>query len=127
MRSENTQAISGHPGLRPDIIITAPGRSPVVVEAEYMPAATVEPEAKSRLGLEVAANGRVIEAAVALRYQEDIGEVHDLRAALSSVRLSYCVFMEGTAGVHRFLKSGWLEGSTEGLADMVRLETIAKL
>lgn len=26
VRSENTQAISGQPGLRPDIIITAPGR-----------------------------------------------------------------------------------------------------
>ena len=49
--SENTQAISGQPGLRPDIIVSAPGRSPVVVEAEYLPARTVEPEAKSRLGL----------------------------------------------------------------------------
>ena len=38
VRSENTQAISGLPGLRPDILVTAPGRSPVVVEAEYMPA-----------------------------------------------------------------------------------------
>ena len=28
--SENTQAITGHAGLRPDIIVTAPGRSPVV-------------------------------------------------------------------------------------------------
>ena len=50
VRSENTQAISGQPGLRPDIIITVPGRSPVVVEAEYMPACTVEPEVRSRLG-----------------------------------------------------------------------------
>ena len=32
VRSENTQAISGHAGLRPDIIVTAPSRSPVVVE-----------------------------------------------------------------------------------------------
>ena len=30
VRSENTQAIVGHSGLRPDILITAPGRSPVV-------------------------------------------------------------------------------------------------
>ena len=49
VRSENTQAISGHPGLRPDILITAPDRAPVVVEAEYMPAHTVEVEARSRL------------------------------------------------------------------------------
>ena len=124
VRSENTQAISGRPGLRPDIIVAAPGRSPVVVEAEYMPARTVEPEAKSRLGLEVATNGRIIEAAIALRYPEAIGEAHDLRAALSSARLSYCVFTEGAKDVQRFPKSGWLEGAVEDLADMVRLVSV---
>ena len=46
VRSENTQAIAGHPGLRPDILITAPGRAPVVIEAEWMPARTVEAEAQ---------------------------------------------------------------------------------
>ena len=51
VRSENTRAIAGRPGLRPDILITAPGSSPVVVEAEYLPAATVEEEATSRIGL----------------------------------------------------------------------------
>ena len=98
VRSENTQAISSHSGLRPDIIVTAPGHSPVVVEAEYMPARTVEPEARSRLGLEVATNGRIIEAAIALRYPDAIGEAHDLRAALSSARLDYCVFTEERQG-----------------------------
>ena len=124
VRSENTQAISGHPGLRPDIIVAAPGRSPVVVEAEYMPARTVEPEAKSRLGLEVAANGRIIEAAIALRYPDAIGDAHDLRAALSSARLAYCVFTESAKDLQRFPKSGWLEGAVEDLADMVRLVSV---
>ena len=124
VRSENTQAISGHPGLRPDIIVAAPGRSPVVVEAEYMPARTVEPEAKSRLGLEVAANGRIIEAAIALRYPDAIGDAHDLRAALSSARLAYCVFTERAKDVQRFPKSGWVEGAVEDLADMVRLVSV---
>ena len=124
VRSENTQAISGQPGLRPDIIVTAPGRSPVVVEAEYMPARTVEPEAKSRLGLEVASNGRIIESAIALRYEDAIGEAHDLRTALSSARLSYCVFTEETGGMRRFPESGWLDGSLEDLADMVRLVSV---
>ena len=68
VRSENTQAITGQSGLRPDIVITAPGRSPVVVEAEYMPARTVETEARDRLELELAANGRIIEAVIALRH-----------------------------------------------------------
>ena len=122
VRSENTRAITGQPGLRPDIIITAPGRSPVVIEAEYMPARTVEPEATSRLGLEVAANGRIIEAVIALRYPDAVGDAHDLRAALSSARLSYCVFTEDAES--RFPKSGWLEGSVEDLADMVRLVSV---
>ncbi len=123
VRSENTQAIYGHPGLRPDILITAPGRVPVVIEAEYMPAAGVEAEAKDRLGLETTANGRVIEAAIALRYPDEIGEAHDLPTALSVARLSYCVFTEN-GGVSRFPESGWLDGSVEDLADMVRLVSV---
>ena len=124
VRSENTRAISGHPGLRPDILITAPDRAPIVIEAEYMPARSVEVEAKSRLGLEVAANGRVIEAAIALRYAEDVGDAHDLQAALTSACLSYCVFTEGAEEVHRFPESGWLDGDLDDLADMVRLVSV---
>ena len=124
VQSESTQTITGHAGRRPDILITAPGRSPVVVEAEYLPAFTAEAEAKSRLGLELSANGRIIEAAVALRYPEDVGDADDLRAALTDANLSYCVFTEETGGVDRFPKSGWLNGSVEDLADLVRLVSV---
>ncbi len=124
VRSENTQAIANLPLLRPDILITAPGRAPVVVEAEFMPAATVEPEAKERLGLEVAANGRTIEAAIALRYPEDVRQAADLRAAVSSARLSYCVFTGNADDPQRFPESGWLDGSLDDLADMVRLVSV---
>ena len=123
VRSEHTQAIYGHPGLQPDILITAPGRAPVVIEAEYMPAASVEPEAKERLGLETESDGREIEAAIALRYPNEVSEAHDLPAALSTGRLSYCVFTEN-GGASRFPESGWLDGSVEDLADMVRLVSV---
>ena len=123
VRSENTQAIYGHPGLQPDILITAPGRAPVVIEAEYIPAASVEAEAKDRLGLETEADGRVIEAAIALRYPDAVGEAQDLPAALSDARLSYCVFTEN-GGAIRFPETGWLDGSVEDLADMVRLVSV---
>ena len=123
VRSENTQAIYGHPGRRPDILITAPGRAPVVIEAEYMPAASVEAEAKDRMGLKTAANHRVIEAAIALRYPDEVGEAQDLSAALSDARLSYCVFTEN-GGAARFPETGWLDGSVEDLADMVRLVSV---
>ena len=41
---------------------------------------------------------RPIEAAIALRYPEDRREAYDLHTALSSARLSYCVFTEGARG-----------------------------
>ena len=124
VRSENTRAIAHHPGLKPDILITAAGRSPVVVEAEYLPAANVETEAKARLGLEVESNGRLIEAVIALRYPAEIGEAHDLRAAVAASHLSYCVYTEHQGNKVRFPESGWQAGSVEDLTDMVRLVSV---
>lgn len=60
-------------------------------EAEYLPATTIESAAREQLGLEVAANGCIVEAAIALRCSDAIGEAHELPSALSSARLSYCV------------------------------------
>ena len=123
VRSENTQIIEDHPGLRPDIVITAAGRSPVVVESEYLPAATVEEEARSRLGLRVTGGG-LIEAAIALRYPTDVGDADDLPAAITAAALDYCVFtMEGEKTV-RFPQSGWLHGSVDDLADLARLVSV---
>ena len=124
VRSENTRTITGHPGLRPDILIEDPGRAPVVIEAEYIPGATVEDEAKSRLGLEVAASGRRIEAAIALRYPDEIGNAGDLPAALEQARLSYCVFTQEKEDISRFPASGWLEGAPEDVADLIRLVSV---
>ena len=121
VRSENTQTIEGHPGMHPDILVTAPGNAPVVLEAEYLPAQNVETEAKDRLGLVLAETGRPIEAAVALRYPEELGDADDLAASLKDARLSYCVFTEAASQPDRFPESGWLEGSVEDVADLVRL------
>ena len=73
IRVENTRVIVGQPALRLDILITAPDRAPVVVEAEFMPALDAEQEAIDRLGLEVADGRRPIEAAIALRYPQGAG------------------------------------------------------
>ncbi len=121
---ENTRVIVDHPGRQPDILITSPGRSPVVVEAEYMPAYTVEPEAKERLALDVTVDSRPIEAAIALRYPSEISEVSDLADALKSSTLSYCVFTQERKDVKRFPESGWLDGSVEDLADLIRLVSV---
>ena len=133
VRSENTQVIVGRPGLRPDILVAAPDRSPVAIEAEYMPALTAEEEARGRMGLNVTVHPHPIEAAIALRYPEDVGDSDDLQAALNDARLSYCVFTvekyrqtpsREIQSIVRFPESGWLEGSYVDLADLVRLVSV---
>ncbi len=103
---ENTRVIAGRPALQPDLLITDPGRAPVVIEAEYLPAANVEAEARARLDLPVTVHPRRIEAAIALRYPAAVGDAPDLRAALAAARLEYCVFTAEAAGVQRFPASG---------------------
>ena len=121
VRWENTRQIVDQPGLQPDILITAPGRAPVVVEAEFLPAYTAEPEAASRLNLEVAGTGKRVDAAVALRYPDGVADAPNLADAVRGARLSYAaLYADGS----RFPESGWLEGSVEDLSDLVRLLSV---
>ena len=119
--SENTQTFPAHPSRHADVLITAPGRSPVVVEAEYDPAPEAEQDAADRLGLDVAGESRSIEAAIALRYPSSVRDSYNVSQAVGGVRLSYCVLYEDGS---RFPESGWLEGSVTDLADLVRLVSV---
>ena len=121
VRSENTQTFIDHPGRHADVLIAAPGRSPVVVEAEYEPAAEVEQDASERLGLRVGGAPRTVEAAIALRYPRTVEDAYDLRLALVDARLTYCVLHQDGS---RFPESGWLNGSVGDLADLARLVSV---
>ena len=123
VHSETTRAIIDHPGLQPDILITAIDRAPVVIEAEYMPAYTAEDEAKARLGLQLADGGRRIEAAIALRYPTDVANASDLDSAIRSARLEYAVFYEDET---RFPASGWISGGVSDIADLIRLVSVSE-
>ena len=121
VRSENTQTLINHPGRHADVLITAPGRSPVVVEAEYEPAPGAEKDAHDRLGLKVVGEPRTIEAAIALRYPQSVEDAYDVRQAVAEARLSHCVLHEDGS---RFPESGWLDGSASDLADLIRLVSV---
>ena len=124
VRSEHTRLIDGHPSLQLDNLITAPDRAPVAVEAEYLPAHSVEPEATARLGLPVVGEPNPIEAAIALRYPQDVGYADDLRPALTGAELSYALFSKQGEDLGRFPATGWLTGSVADLADLIRLASI---
>lgn len=121
VRSENTRVILDHPSWQPDILVLNEDRSPVVIEAEYQPAANVENEALQRLGESVADLHRQIEAAIALQYPVEIGEEHDIRNALLNSKITYSVF---TLDQGRFPTSGWLTGSVTDIADIIRLVSV---
>ena len=135
--AERTRTIAGNNMLRPDILITAPDRAPVVIEAEFMPAYSAEQEALDRLGLQLAQSGKTIEAAIALRYPEAVADAADLHATIAASRLSYCVHTleigqgetedgEATPAQTRFPESGWLEGSASDIADLIRLVSVSQ-
>ena len=66
VRSENIDVLKSS-GKRPDILITEPNVSPVVVETEILPAFSVESDAKQRLGDHLSVSGWRILSSVAVR------------------------------------------------------------
>ena len=129
IRSENTQTITGHNSLQPDILITAGDRAPVAIEAEYMPAYEVEDDARRLLGLVTVSTARKIEAVIALRYPAGLEYADDLKAEIADARLSYCVLTTSDSeddgeGHDRFPESCWLEGSPADVAELARLVSV---
>lgn len=90
---EQTGVFPDHPGLRPDILIQPPTAQPVVVEAEYAPAATVEEDAKSRLGLRPLHTDDPVEQAIAVRIPVSLrrGQA-DLAVRIAAADFDYCIF-----------------------------------
>ena len=126
---EDTGGVIENPAHRLDILVTAPGRSPVSIESEFMPARTVEEDALSRLGKTAKRDAKTIEAVIALRYPENLrDDTVDIDSVLRGSRLTYAVFTQEGAFNNlrpvRFPESGWLEGDVGDLADVVRLVSV---
>ena len=121
---ENRGAFQGSQ-RQPDILVVQPGAQPVVIENEYLPAHTVEAEARDRLGESLDANvvhasGR-INAAIALRSPTELHDCagqDDVDTMLGrGITLEYAL-LAGPGGVDftRFPKSGFIRGSIRDLA-----------
>ena len=113
---------------RPDIFIAVSGRSPVIIEAKIEAPGDVEDKAKSRLGAKPKGQARPVEAAVALIYPKELETTDNIEEELNQAVLKYCFFQEDARGSMaepvRFPESGWLEGTTEDLSDLIRMISI---
>ncbi len=126
---EDTGGVTENPALQLDVLITAPGRSPVSIETEFLPARTVEDDALSRLGKTARRDAKTIEAAIAVRYPERLrNDDVDINDGLLESRFSYAVFtQEGPVNnlrAVRFPESGWLDGDVGDLATLARLVSV---
>ena len=108
-------------GKRPDLLITAPGRSPVVIEARRVPAANLEEDAAARFALNASVRDRELEAVIALRYPAG------MTALDADTVLEYVAFTRGSGGIDRFPESGWLTGKAVDLADLISLVSVPQL
>jgi hypothetical protein len=112
--SENTGKLKGG-NKRPDILIAEQYVSPVAIETEVAPAATVEADARSRLGARLTATGRSILSSIAVRMpvalKQRQGEA--LREAIhATTQFEMALYTgRGTATCSRMPESGWLTGA----------------
>ncbi len=128
--AEQTGVLRGHPAERPDIVIRHPGGAPVVVETEWEPAATVEDDARARLGAIVDADGEAVEQAIAVRAPLSLrGDQAALAARIAGAGFGYCVFThrEGEpADPERWPRSGWLHGGVDALAGLIEQASLSE-
>ncbi len=123
VRSENTGMLKGSAG-RPDVLVLEPNVSPVVIETEVLPAATVESEATSRLGKQISTNGRTILSAIAVRLPRRLREKDGdaLKGELNTLRdLDFALYTGSSAtAASRWPRSGWINGGIAELSTHVQ-------
>ena len=114
---ERTGAFPDVPRLRPDILVQAPDAQPVAVETEYAPAATVENDARARLGKTPMTSADPIEQAVAVRIPNALRQGQaDLAERIAVADFDYCVFSGDPASPERWPETGWLVGGIDHIA-----------
>ena len=127
--AEQAGALVGSRG-QPDIMVFSQEGSPVIIEAEYEPARSVEKEAVERLGEQAARTTREVEQAIALRYPPGLKTVPQERIAaeLRDAVFSYCVYstVEGWIDPVRWPREGWLEGDINALLDLVENVSVSE-
>ena len=108
------------PGRRPDILV--PGCAPVILETEFSPAATVEEDAKARLGKKLQASAQEIEQVIAVRLPGALKTCpqKDLVQKVAEAEYEWCLWsLDSTGEELRWPAEGWLCGDMDALADTI--------
>ena len=127
VRSENTGMLKGS-NERPDILVTEPTISPVVIETEVLPAPTVESDAIARLGKQIRATGRTILSSIAVRLPERLRTKQRsfLQSELENASDIEMALYTGSdpSAYSRWPCSGWILGAVSNLSILVQSASV---
>ena len=125
--SENTGMLRGS-NERPDILVTEPTVSPVVIETEILPASTVEQEAIARLGKQIRATGKTILSSIAVRLPKRLTtkQGSSLRSELEdAIDIEMVLYTGSDPSEHsRRPDSGLIRGSVSNLSILVQYASV---
>jgi len=125
--SEDTGQLKDTSG-RPDILVIEPNVSPVFIETEVFPAATVEAEALSRLGAQMRTTGRTILSSVAMRLPDRLRKKYGNALAedlASAVDLEMALYTGSTPSeATRWPTSGWMVGTVDDLSMLTQAASV---
>ncbi len=124
--AEQTGVFMRAASLQPDVLVDLEGAAPIALEAEFAPATRVEEEAIARLGRKLEKTGLPIEQAIAVKYDASLRGSHDLKAAIDSTDLDWCVLSGDSDGHARWPREGWLRGSVDDLAVVVEQVSLSE-
>ena len=121
---ERTNVIEqGEPGLgaarQPDILVSPPGRQPVIAETEFAPAHTVDRDATARLGASLRSTGADIEGVLSVVLPESLrtGDLETIEEATFRYATHY---LDSDGDGRRWPPNGeWLAGGVDNLADAI--------
>jgi len=127
VKSENIDVLKGG-GKRPDILITEPNVSPVIVETEILPAVSVESDAKQRLGEHLIPSDRRILSSLAVRLPvrlRDFAGQPLKKEILNASDFEMALFTgENPESCIRWPKNGWLRGNVIDLSILIQSASV---
>ena len=127
VRSENTGMLKGS-NERPDILVIESTVSPVVIETEVSPAATVESDAISRLGKQIRVTGRTILSSIAVRLPQRLRTKQGscLQSELENASdIQMAIYTGSDPSAHsRWPRCGWILGGVSNLSILVQYASV---
>jgi hypothetical protein len=127
VKSENIDVLKGS-GKRPDILITEPNVSPVILETEILPTISVESDARQRLGEHLTPSGRRILSSLAIglpvRLRDFSGQPLKNEIINASDFEMALYTGESPESYTRWPRNGWIHGTVTDLSILIQSASV---